>query len=211
VSTRSADHRRLAVARILRGGGISTQEGLLAALRREGFRATQATLSRDLARLGARRVARPGGGTAYEMAAGPGGDGTAALAGLVRSVAANGSMVVVRTHPGSAPAVARAIDLVRLPALLGTLAGDDTIFAAPAHEAGARSLAAEIAALFGLPVGEAPGGGAPGGPERRAAGRAATGGGRTRTRAAATGGAGRSRVRASGPGGAGARGAGRAP
>jgi transcriptional regulator of arginine metabolism len=191
VSTRSADHRRLAVARILRGGGISTQEGLLAALRREGFRATQATLSRDLARLGARRVARPGGGTAYEMAPGPGGDGTAALAGLVRSVAANGSMVVVRTHPGSAPAVARAIDLVRIPALLGTLAGDDTIFAAPAHEAGARSLAAEIAALFGLPVGEAPGGGAPGRPARPAAGR--------------------SRVRASGPGGTGARGGGRAP
>jgi transcriptional regulator of arginine metabolism len=158
VSTRTAEHRRLAVARILRGGGISTQEGLLAALRREGFRATQATLSRDLARLGARRVARPGGGTAYEMAPGPGGDGTAALAGLVRSVAANGSMVVVRTHPGSAPAVARAIDLARLPALLGTLAGDDTIFVAPANEARARSLAAEVAALFGLPVGEARGG-----------------------------------------------------
>jgi transcriptional regulator of arginine metabolism len=54
----SADRRRDAVARIIRSRRIGTQEELLAALEEAGFQATQATLSRDLARLGARRVSR---------------------------------------------------------------------------------------------------------------------------------------------------------
>jgi transcriptional regulator of arginine metabolism len=54
-----ADRRRDAVARIIRSRRIATQEELLSALSAGGFSATQATLSRDLARLGARRVSRP--------------------------------------------------------------------------------------------------------------------------------------------------------
>ena len=57
----AADRRRDAVARILRSRAIGTQEELLAALAEAGVEATQATLSRDLARLGARRVPRPEG------------------------------------------------------------------------------------------------------------------------------------------------------
>jgi transcriptional regulator of arginine metabolism len=147
----SPARRREAVARILRGGGIATQEELLAALGRAGFRATQATLSRDLARLGARRVHRPEGGTIYELSdEGPGDVG--AVRGLVASVAANGQLVVIRTRPGSAPAVARAIDLARMPDVLGTLAGDDTIFVAPALVRRARALADRLAALLGAPT-----------------------------------------------------------
>jgi transcriptional regulator of arginine metabolism len=145
--------RREAVARILHGGAIATQEELLAALRRAGFRATQATLSRDLARLGARRVHRPEGGTVYELSDDGPGDGAAAVRGLVTSVAANGHLVVIRTRPGSAPAVARAIDLARLPGVLGTIAGDDTIFVAPARERRSRALADRLAALLGSPPG----------------------------------------------------------
>jgi transcriptional regulator of arginine metabolism len=146
------DRRREEVARILRGGRIATQDELLAALRRAGFRATQATLSRDLARLGARRASRPEGGTFYELSDDAPGDGLDALRGLVASVAANGSLVVVRTHPGSAPAVARAIDLMRLADVLGTIAGDDTIFVAPARERRAQPLAALLAELLGAPA-----------------------------------------------------------
>jgi transcriptional regulator of arginine metabolism len=144
------------VARLLGAGRISTQEDLLSAVRREGFRATQATLSRDLARLGARRVSRPGGGTVYEPGDGAPAEGAAGLAGLVRGVSANGSMVVVRTGPGSAPFVARSIDLLRLPDLLGTIAGDDTIFAAPAAERQAGALAVRLAALLGVREGRQP-------------------------------------------------------
>jgi transcriptional regulator of arginine metabolism len=149
----SADRRRDAVARLVRSGRIGTQEELLAALAAAGFRATQATLSRDLARLGARRVSRPRGGTVYELGdgAGPGGGGLGALRGLVAGIDANASLVVIRTHPGSAPAVARAIDLSELREVLGTIAGDDTIFVAPAGGLRPRRLAARLAERLGVP------------------------------------------------------------
>jgi transcriptional regulator of arginine metabolism len=143
--------RREAVARILRSRSIGTQEELLEALRGSGIAATQATLSRDLARLGARRVSRPGGGTVYELAEGNGEvDGFAALRGLVSGIAWNATIVVIRTHPGSAPAIARAIDLAEVPEVLGTIAGDDTVFVAPAGELRPRRLAARLAQLLGV-------------------------------------------------------------
>jgi transcriptional regulator of arginine metabolism len=146
-----ADRRRDAVARIVRSRRIATQEELLAALAAAGFRATQATLSRDLARLGARRVSRPEGGTVYELEPAAEGNGLGALRGLVREIAANASLVVVRTHPGSAPAIARAIDLGQVPEVLGTIAGDDTIFVAPAGGLRPRRLAARLAEILGTP------------------------------------------------------------
>jgi transcriptional regulator of arginine metabolism len=126
---------------------VSTQEELLEALRREGFRATQATLSRDLARLSARRVSRPEG-SYYEIGDGAPASVAAAVSGLVSDVAANGSLVVIRTLPGSAAAVARAIDLARLPGVLGTIAGDDTVFVAPSRGRGAGALSGKLAGLF---------------------------------------------------------------
>lgn len=147
-----ADRRRDTVARILRARRIGTQEELLEALAQAGFRATQATLSRDLARLGARRVPRRDGGATYELGDAPPDGALAALRGLVSSIAANGSIVVIRTHPGSAPAIARAIDLAQPPEVLGTIAGDDTIFVAPAGELRPRRLASRLAELLGTPA-----------------------------------------------------------
>jgi transcriptional regulator of arginine metabolism len=152
----SAERRRETVARILRARRISTQEELLDALARAGFRATQATLSRDLARLGARRVSRPGGAV-YEVPDEPAADAAlSALRNLVSAISANPSMVVIRTHPGSAPAVARAIDLARLRDVLGTIAGDDTIFVAPAGGMRPRRLAARLGEVLGTPGAVAP-------------------------------------------------------
>ncbi len=142
------EHRRQALVRLIRSRRIGTQEELLAALRSDGFRATQATLSRDLARLGARRVSSPQG-THYELGE-ERRDGREALGRLVTSVECSAALVVVRTEPGSAPAVARAIDLGRPPGMLGTIAGDDTIFIAPARADRARSLAARVRELLGM-------------------------------------------------------------
>ncbi len=144
----SAQRRREAVARLIRTRRIGTQEELLAALAEAGLEATQATLSRDLARLGARRVSRPDGAL-YEL--GPEGDPLALLRGQVASVAANASLVVIRTVPGSANAIARAIDLAQVPEVLGTIAGDDTIFVAPAAGLRPARLAARLAELLGVP------------------------------------------------------------
>ncbi|MEI6225668.1 MAG: arginine repressor [Deltaproteobacteria bacterium] len=147
MSAPEARRRRDAVARILRAGRVSTQEELIAALREEGFQTTQATLSRDLARLSARRVSRPDG-SYYEIGDGAPATVAAAVSGLVSEVATNGSLVVIRTLPGSAPAVARAIDLARLPGVLGTIAGDDTVFVAPSRGRGAGALSGRLAGLF---------------------------------------------------------------
>ncbi len=146
----SATHRRETVARIIRARRIGTQEELLAELAEAGERATQATLSRDLARLGARRVPRPGGGAFYELP--PEVDGPGSLRSQVASVTANASLVVIRTIPGSANTVARAIDVAQLPDVLGTIAGDDTIFVAPAGAVRPGRLAARLCELLGLPA-----------------------------------------------------------
>jgi transcriptional regulator of arginine metabolism len=61
-------------------------------------------------------------------------------------------MVVIRTHPGSAAAIARAIDLAQPPEVLGTIAGDDTIFVAPADGLRPRRLAIRLAELLGTPA-----------------------------------------------------------
>ncbi len=146
------DRRRAAGARLIRTRRIATQEELLSALSAAGFRATQATLSRDLARLGARRVSHPQGGTRYELSDGAGENGLGALRALVHGISANASLVVIRTHPGSAPAIARAIDLGDVPEVLGTIAGDDTIFVAPAGGLRPRRLAARLAEILGTPA-----------------------------------------------------------
>lgn len=143
-----ATRRREAVARIIRTHRIGTQEELLTALEDAGEHATQATLSRDLARLGARRVSRPDGAF-YEL--GPESDPLALLRGQIASVACNASLVVIRTVPGSANAIARAVDLAQIPEVLGTIAGDDTIFVAPAGGLRPQRLAVRLAEMLGLP------------------------------------------------------------
>jgi len=146
----SARRRREAVARLIRTRRLGTQEELLAALAEAGVEATQATLSRDLARLGARRVPRPEGAI-YEL--GPEADPLALLRGQIASVAANASLVVIRTVPGSANAIARAIDLAQLPEVLGTIAGDDTIFVAPGGGLRPPRVAERLAELLGVSEG----------------------------------------------------------
>jgi transcriptional regulator of arginine metabolism len=148
----AADRRRDAVSKILRSRRVSTQDELLDALTGVGFRATQATLSRDLARLGARRVSRTDGAF-YELPEDPAAGPLAPLRGLVTGVAANGSLAVIRTQPGSASAVAHAIDQAGLQNVLGTIAGDDTIFVAPAGAVTPRKLAVRLAELLGAKVG----------------------------------------------------------
>lgn len=144
--------RRAAIRRIIRTQRVSTQEALRELLAEAGFEVTQATLSRDLARLAARRVSLPEGGTAYEL------DGAQVTASeeallevghLVTSIDDNGTLVVIQTTVGAASAVARAIDLSRMPEALGSLAGDDTIFIAPGRGVSSRTLVKKLHKLFG--------------------------------------------------------------
>jgi transcriptional regulator of arginine metabolism len=123
--------RRTDIRALIAQRPVATQEDLRTLLAERGHEVTQATLSRDLAQLGARRVAQPGGGTHYELpdAPRPG----PLLGDLVRAIDDNGTLVVVHTTPGAAQVVASALDKARVPEVLGTIAGDDAIFIAPAR------------------------------------------------------------------------------
>ena len=145
--------RREAIRVLIRSRAIATQEELRQLLHDQGYDVTQATLSRDLARLGARRASKPHGGTAYELSdlpvSGSAGELLAGVREMVTAIRENGSLVVITTHAGAASAVALAIDLARLPESLGTIAGDDTIFLAPYHSRQARPVARRLRGLFG--------------------------------------------------------------
>ena len=127
--------QRLNILRtLLEEGQISTQEELVAELRSQKFVVTQSTISRDLSRLNAIKTRDASGNIVYRLPADmeapvplPASD----LKGLLLSVEHNGSLIVIQTAPGSASLVARQLDQSRPEGVLGTIAGDDTIFVAP--------------------------------------------------------------------------------
>lgn len=110
---------------------LHNQEDVRRRLARAGFEATQATISRDIKELGL--VKRAGDG-AYQRPGDTRNSPAAALQALaqtasqfVRRVDRVEQMIVVRTGAGQAQALALAIDGARLPEVVGTIAGDDTI------------------------------------------------------------------------------------
>ncbi len=121
--------RQRRIVQILRRRAVSSQEELAELLRRNGERVTQATLSRDLEELGAIKV-RENGGVVYRLPEEPS-SGEEWLQRMLHEfmleVDASGNMVVVKTPPGGANAVARALDNAALKDVIGTVAGDDTI------------------------------------------------------------------------------------
>lgn len=139
--------RRRDLLRILRKGHASSQHEIVQALRAAGHDVTQATVSRDLQAIGATKV-RAGDELVYrlpdEAPAAPSADlAPRALGGVLGEFAVDvrpaAALVVVSTAPGHAAAVARAIDLAGLDDVVGTVAGDDTIFVAtPGHDAARR-------------------------------------------------------------------------
>lgn len=145
--------RQEAIRRALRMKRIATQQELVETLKREGIDATQATLSRDLAELGVLRVSRPEGAV-YEIepVSAQATPQLHELGDMITSIRDNERMVVLRTRPGMASAVALAIDNTRMPECLGTLAGDDTIFAAPARGMPTQRLIQRIQQLFGREI-----------------------------------------------------------
>lgn len=115
---------------------IRTQQELATALRERGFRITQATISRDVADLGLIKVSRDGAAT-YALpprlveAETSGEDRLRKLlSDLPLEVHEAGLLLVLRTLPGSAHAIAAALDRARWPEVAGSIAGDDTVFVA---------------------------------------------------------------------------------
>jgi transcriptional regulator of arginine metabolism len=133
---------------------IGTQEELLEELARAGCRVTQATVSRDIRELGLQKVRDPLGRPRY--AAPQRGRRTdpdealnAVLEQFGRRATAAQNVVVVQSELGSAPAVARALDRIDHPRIVGTLAGDDTCLVIARTAADARALARELGERIG--------------------------------------------------------------
>ena len=144
--------RRALIVELVRTRHVATQGDLRDLLRARGHDVTQATLSRDLAKLGARRVALPSGGTAYEIegftarTAEP--SQLAAMAALVLGIREGAAIVVIHTRPGAAQAVAAMLDQARLDSIIGSIAGDDTIFIVPERRVSAATLARTLRRMF---------------------------------------------------------------
>ncbi len=128
----SRTNRLTVIAELLSARRFSSQEELAGALGRSGIDVTQATLSRDLRSMGVVKRSGADGSSWYELP-------TPAAEALDRGrqrldlkifvnetrIAQN--LAIVKTPPGHASAVARAIDLTGFDALMGTVAGDDTV------------------------------------------------------------------------------------
>ena len=127
--------RQKAIAEMIRGGSVSSQEEVTARLAALGYAVTQATVSRDLDQLGAVKVKR-GGVLAYALPGQISGSDWAAarlqhiLSEWVQSVEAAGNLIILKTPPGSAHLVGIALDQSDLPEIAGTVCGDDTLFLA---------------------------------------------------------------------------------
>jgi transcriptional regulator of arginine metabolism len=123
--------RHLAIKQIINDHTITTQSELMSAMRKNGFRTTQATLSRDMKELGIAWVHTPGG-SKYMLSPEQEEERLTTLIAMeVEHIEANETVVLIKTLPGRAQGVAEIIDHLRLPSVLGTLAGDNTIFVLP--------------------------------------------------------------------------------
>ncbi len=125
--------RQTKILELIEKEPLETQEELSARLREAGFDTTQATVSRDIKELRLIKVMTADGSYRYATAASEqeGGMQTRVrriFRESVTSVQTAQNMVVIKTLPGLANAAGYAIDAMRDPTVVGTLAGDDTVF-----------------------------------------------------------------------------------
>jgi transcriptional regulator of arginine metabolism len=148
----SRNRRLTALTRLLGSRHFSRQEELAVALAREGHEVTQGTLSRDLRSLGVGKRPGPGGKAVYELP----GPATETLdrdrqlidlKSFVNEIRVAQNLMVVRTPPGHAHGVGRAIDLANYDGVVGTVAGDDTILVITEDGARARRLKKHLDAI----------------------------------------------------------------
>lgn len=137
----SKSARQALILGILRDGPISSQNRIAAELKRGGFSANQATISRDLRELGVLKTAR---GYTLPEASRNGVEFGMTRYAFVYDVAVSGTMLVLRTPPAMASPTAMDIDKSGREDVLGTIAGDDTVFLAMTNAEAAEKLAEEI-------------------------------------------------------------------
>ena len=137
MNKRDRQHRILS---LIQARPIGTQEDLRSLLEKTGVPATQSSVSRDLEELG---VVKHHGHYTLPRTNG------AAVRGLLSLDHAGEALVVARTVPGLASAVAVEIDAAALPEIVGTIAGEDTIFIAVSDSKAQKATIKKVWELFG--------------------------------------------------------------
>ena len=141
--------RRAAIVKIIREAVVHKQDELVKLLKKQGFDATQSSVSRDLREL---QVAKAGDRYIVpDSAAARAADPFAAIGGFVIGVRTAGpALTVLRTMTGAAQSVAVVIDKATWPEVVGTLSGDDTIFIATEDAHAQQQLVKRLRAIFKL-------------------------------------------------------------
>ncbi len=136
--------RQAAILDIVQREPIRSQEQLRRRVKGEGFDVTQATLSRDIREIG---LVKGGADGAYQPSGEPAANPAAAASLLQRALGEYlgrvdrvQQLVLLRTGPGQAQLLGVALDRARLPEVVGTIAGDDTILVIAPDARRARAL-----------------------------------------------------------------------
>jgi len=142
-------YRQAQILKLIRTQPIRTQEELSAALGKMGFEVTQVTLSRDIRELGLVK-----GSQGYQEAAptaAPAGEHSNALRRVVeetvRDVRTAQNLVIIRTSAGNSAPLAYALDREGWPEIVGTIAGEDTVFVAAPDARQAQRIREKLLAL----------------------------------------------------------------
>lgn len=152
----SKAQRQQIISTLIQQHAVVNQPQLVELLASHGVSATQATVSRDLEDLGAVKVRVPGGEAVYAIPEfaparlAPEEQLRRVMGEWVADIRWSGPMVVVRTPPGCAHVVASALDRSGLNGLLGTVAGDDTIFCIADEQIGGAKMASVLGDLAGI-------------------------------------------------------------
>ena len=156
-STATRVARQARIVELITRRAVHSQGELLALLEASGIETTQATLSRDLDDLGAVKLRGADGGTPVYVIPEDGSPvrgvegGTTRLSRmlgeLLVSADASGNLAVLRTPPGAAHYLASALDRAALHDVVGTIAGDDTIFVVAREPLTGAELAQRLQAL----------------------------------------------------------------
>ena len=124
--------RQSAILNIIQNRSIETQEELAEALRAEGYSITQATVSRDIKELQLVKHAGPSGRSCYTQSRVTDAPVSERFRKILRetilSIESAENIIVIKTLSGCANAAAEAIDTSNFPEIVGTIAGDNTIF-----------------------------------------------------------------------------------
>lgn len=131
---------------------IETQDDMMSRLQSEGFKVTQATVSRDLRELKLTKTLTARGTYRYSVHSGRSHTGNVrlnnAMVDSITQVEYSFNNVVVKTYPGLAQAVASAVDALNMHNILGCVAGDDTIIIVTAGEESSREIKEKITELM---------------------------------------------------------------